>query len=126
MESEYSVKEIAPRSFMIEETRGAFQVWMYLIEGDEKAILIDTGLGNLDVGAIAASLTKKPVEVINTHCHGDHIGGNGDFSKIYLSPKDRKGYLDQIAGNAPGRLVRPVPTETADIRTCVQEAAHIE
>ena len=116
MESEYSVKEIAPRTFMIEETRGAFQVWMYLIEGDEKAILIDTGLGNLDVGAIAASLTKKPVEVINTHCHGDHIGGNGDFSKIYLSPKDRKGYLDQIAGNAPGRLVRPVPTETVDIR----------
>ncbi len=115
MESTYSTRLIAPRTWQIEEKRGEFQVYMYLLEGNDRAVIIDTGLGNLDVGSIAAGLTEKPVSVINTHCHGDHIGGNGDFKKVYLCPKDRQGYLDQIAGNAPGKLPRPITTETTDI-----------
>lgn len=63
---------------------GAGDVWMYLIVGPEKAMLIDTAYGLGDVPGLLDILTGgKPVIVANTHHHCDHAYGNCRFDKVY-------------------------------------------
>ena len=57
---------------------------MYLLEGEEKALLIDTGWGAGNVKAFVERLTKKPLLVINTHFHPDHAGSNGEFTSVMV------------------------------------------
>lgn len=59
--------------------------YMYLLEGEKKALLIDTGYGAGNLRAYAERLTDKPLLVANTHFHPDHAGGNGEFEKVYVS-----------------------------------------
>ncbi len=60
------------------------EVISYLVEGEETAILIDTGIGIGDIKAVVQRLTDLPVTVLNTHTHGDHIGGNHQFDEILV------------------------------------------
>ena len=57
---------------------------MYLLLGEEKALLIDTGWGAGNLRALVEKLTDKPVEVILTHGHLDHSGGNGEWEKVMM------------------------------------------
>lgn len=59
--------------------------YMYLLEGEEKALLLDTGYGAGNLRAFIEKLTNKPVIVANTHFHPDHAGGNGEFEQVYMS-----------------------------------------
>lgn len=59
-----------------------------LFVGTEKALLLDTGTGNVDVRAVAESLTDKPILVALTHEHGDHIGGICQFEEVYAPEKE--------------------------------------
>lgn len=63
-------------------------VYMYLVEGDDRALLIDTGFGRGDLAGLVASLTALPVTVVNTHVHPDHEGGNGQFPRVHLHSAD--------------------------------------
>ena len=58
--------------------------YLFLLEGEEKALLIDTGyaLGNLR--KFVERLTDKPVVVVNTHFHPDHSGGNGEWEEVMV------------------------------------------
>lgn len=53
-----------------------------MICGDERCLLIDTGLGVGDISEIVGRLVHKPVIAAATHIHWDHIGGYGRFSSI--------------------------------------------
>lgn len=80
--------------------------YFYLVEGDEKAVLLDTGLGVGNVREYVETLTSLPLFVILTHGHLDHVGGAVFFDEVYMSDKDlnlskehntfdmRKWYLD--------------------------------
>ncbi len=59
---------------------------MYLLEGEEKALLIDTGWGAGNLREHVEKLTSKPVLVTNTHGHLDHSGGNGEWESVMLLP----------------------------------------
>jgi hydroxyacylglutathione hydrolase len=63
-------------------------VYSYLIIGKEKAILIDTGWGTVDLKKIVLALTSLPLIVVNTHGHIDHIYGNYQFDDIYIRKED--------------------------------------
>lgn len=67
---------------------------MYLLEGTEKALLIDTGWGAGNLRAFAEGLTDKPIIVANTHFHPDHAAGNGEFEAVYMS---RSAELDKAS-----------------------------
>ena len=75
---------------------------MWLVEGRERAVLLDTGLGIARVRPVVEELTRLPVSVVNTHYHFDHVGGNHEFEDTAIHE----------AGAAP--LVEPVPRAVLD------------
>ena len=60
---------------------------MYLIIGTERALLIDTGIGIGNIRSVVETMTHLPYDVVNTHHHYDHVGGNGCFSMVYAHKK---------------------------------------
>lgn len=60
----------------------------YLVQGKEKALLIDTGTGVANIRAYVQSLTSLPILVVNTHGHPDHAGGNFQFDSVFAHPAD--------------------------------------
>lgn len=63
---------------------GAGDVWMYLIDGPKKAMLIDTSFGVGDLKGLVRHLVgNKELIVVNTHAHFDHCYGNAQFDKVY-------------------------------------------
>ena len=62
---------------------------LYLVEGNNKALLIDAGTNIKDLDKIVASITKKPVMLVATHVHPDHTGKSIDvFPEIYINQGD--------------------------------------
>ncbi len=63
---------------------GAGDVWMFLIDGPEKALLIDTSFGVGDLKGLCRALVgDKPLIVVNTHSHFDHCYGNAQFDEVF-------------------------------------------
>ncbi len=60
----------------------------FLIQGREKALLIDalTGVGSLK--AFVRELTDLPVQLVNTHGHVDHCGANFEYGQCWIHPAD--------------------------------------
>lgn len=79
----FEVYQIAPGVSAIYEPHQWQEVISYLIEGDQQALLFDTGNGIADIAKVVAALTDKPVSVLNSHTHYDHVGGNFAFAKVY-------------------------------------------
>lgn len=67
---------------------GLANVYAYLILGKERGLLIDTCYSTTGIKSYVKQVTSLPVDVVNTHGHFDHIGGNAGFNNIYLSSKD--------------------------------------
>ena len=61
---------------------------LYLVEGNDRALLIDAGTVIPDLDKIVAKITTKPVTMILTHAHGDHAGGVGPFPEVFLNAGD--------------------------------------
>lgn len=68
----------------------------YLIVGEKKAALLDSGVGVGNIRELAESITDKSVMVILTHGHIDHIAGSGAFEEIYLNSKDEDLYKQHL------------------------------
>ncbi|MCQ2505764.1 MAG: MBL fold metallo-hydrolase [Lachnospiraceae bacterium] len=66
-------------------------VRFFLLEGEEKAALIDSGVNCPNALDIAQSLTNKPIIPINTHGDGDHTSGTNSFTEICIHPDDYVG-----------------------------------
>lgn len=66
---------------------------MYLVEGKEKAALIDTGSGLGFLRAHIEKLTEKPIIVFLTHGHVDHAMGAGEFETVYMNHVDDYIYI---------------------------------
>lgn len=69
---------------------------MYLVEGSERAALIDTGVGVGNLKALVESLTDKPYIVLLTHGHDDHAMGAPVFDDVYMNPADRELYKEYM------------------------------
>ncbi len=61
---------------------------MYLVEGAERALLIDTGTHPAALDRVVRRFTDKPLDVVLTHAHYDHAGGIRFFDEIHMHPAD--------------------------------------
>ena len=92
---------------------------MYLIEGENKAVLIDTCLGVGHLRNFVESLTDKPVTVLLTHGHVDHALGAPEFDEVYMNPADKEVYekmspLEERIGYIRANLGGKLPEFTED------------
>lgn len=95
--------EIAPRTYEIGEFDCAS---MFLLIGDDRAMLIDTGIGIGDLKGFIRQWTDKPLMVCYTHYHADHTGGAGAFDNAHIHPRDMAFFTDGgvIGLSVEGRL----------------------
>lgn len=82
-DSWFEVYKPAVNVFAIYEPHQSEETIGYLIVGEKRALLFDTGMGISDVKKVTAELTKVPIVVLNSHTHDDHVGGNWEFDTIY-------------------------------------------
>ena len=80
-----------------------FNESLYLVEGKDRAVLIDAGTRITDLDKIVASITDKPVTLLATHVHPDHVGAAGCFPEIYINPADTL-YIDQMMADYSGGI----------------------
>ena len=85
MEKKLYIKELRPGIYLMDE---AHEATGYLVVGEEKACVIDTMNGYNDLSIVVRRLTDKPVIVVNTHGHPDHIFGNIYFDGALIHPDD--------------------------------------
>lgn len=64
---------------------------IYVIEGDDTAAVIDSGLGAADGlrKYIETYITQKPLICLLTHTHPDHVGGAALFDCVYLNSGEK-------------------------------------
>ena len=75
---ELYITDLKPWLHLLDEGHSATG---YVIEGEDKVCVIDTMCGFSDIKSYIRSFTDKPIIVINTHGHGDHILGNVYFDE---------------------------------------------
>ena len=81
----FAIETIAPGVYAIGEPRFHQINWNYLIEGEERALLFDTGPGVRDISVVVAALTSKPLTVLPSHMHFDHTGNLHRFANVALA-----------------------------------------
>lgn len=74
--------EVGEKVIAIAEPYNYQEIISYLIIGDEKALLFDTGMGMDSMSVLVKELTDLPVIVLNSHNHYDHIGSNHEFDTV--------------------------------------------
>lgn len=78
----FEVYEVADGVYALVEPYQYQETISYLITGARRAVLFDTGLGLVRLRPVVEQLTRLPVDVINSHTHYDHVGGNAEFNSI--------------------------------------------
>jgi len=118
-ESWFEIYRIRPGVFAIYEPKQFEEVISYLILGEKRALLFDTGLGVGKISAVVTRLTPLPVTVVNSHTHFDHVGGNAEFKDVWnrdllYTRKNMRGQPNIYSRDAlaPERLCGPLPPGT--------------
>lgn len=75
----------------------------WLVAGRDRAVLVDTGLGIAPIRPVAAGLTDRPLDVVHTHAHFDHVGGDAEFARVAIHPA---GVAELRAGTDPAERAR--------------------
>ena len=80
------IMQLSKDTYRVEDDR----VRYFILEGTEKALMVDSSMNNTNAIDAAKKVTDKPIEIINTHADRDHIAGNCAFDKIYMSPAEEE------------------------------------
>lgn len=117
----FEVYRVAPGVFAIYEPHQSEETISYLIAGEKRALLFDTGMGIGDLRKVTTELVHQlPIVVLNSHTHNDHVGDNWRFPTVYgmdtdFTRKNAQGSrndaqeeitLEQICGTLPKRFDR--------------------
>ncbi len=89
-------EKIADGTYRIIEGRGPSSVYSYLLLGDERAMMIDTGYGNRHLPETISGITQLPVSAVLSHGHFDHIGGAAFFDEVSICADDCETYNQSL------------------------------
>jgi len=81
----FALEEIAEGVTAIGEPRFHQNNWSYLVRGNRRALLFDTGTGVRDMARLVRTLTSLPVTALPSHLHYDHTGGLSGFAEIAMA-----------------------------------------
>jgi glyoxylase-like metal-dependent hydrolase (beta-lactamase superfamily II) len=96
-------------TYALLEPRHYEEVISYLILGRDLAVLFDTGMGIGNIQLEAERLTDRPLVVVNSHSHYDHVGDNHRFSEVWAF--DHDGEVARIQRGLPAvECVRFLPS----------------
>lgn len=84
----FEIYQVTPDTFALIEPKHYEEVISYLILGEQRAVLFDTGMGIGDIRREVEALTSLPVTVVNSHYHNDHVGGNYQFEDVWTFDSD--------------------------------------
>ena len=77
---------------------------IYIVEGNDRALVIDAGTEIKDYDKIIAGITSKPVTLVATHVHPDHTGSAINyFDEIYINAADMVNVASMM-GNYKGEI----------------------
>jgi glyoxylase-like metal-dependent hydrolase (beta-lactamase superfamily II) len=82
----YDVSETVDGGYRIVE---ADRYGQFLVPGDERALLVDAGVGVGDLRELVSTLVDVPVTLVLTHGHWDHIGGAAAFDDVRVHADER-------------------------------------
>ncbi|MBR0137987.1 MAG: NUDIX domain-containing protein [Erysipelotrichaceae bacterium] len=75
---------------------------MYLLKGKERSLLIDTGAKVGELRKLVEELAEGEYDVINTHGHYDHVAGDWQFDRVFISKEDEPVLKDYFASIGRG------------------------
>lgn len=75
----FHVRPVSPGAWLVAEPS---HVNSWLVAGRDRAVLVDTGLGIEPIRPVAEATAGLPADVVNTHHHFDHTGGNAEFDAV--------------------------------------------
>lgn len=77
---------------------------IYVLEGNDSALVIDAGTKIANLDKIIAGFTSKPQILVATHVHPDHTGSAiNDYPEIWINPGDAGSVATQMR-NYPGKV----------------------
>ena len=102
---------------------GLTRIWdvartaMYLVEGADRAVLIDTGVGLKGLKELVDGLTDKPLTILLTHGHVDHAMGAAEFEEVYMNHADDYIYVQHadMGFRRDGLFLCPQKVEEGEI-----------
>ena len=97
MDNWFTIDEIDANTYIISEYRHWEETHCYLLNGNTRSLLIDTGLGISNIYEEVLKLTDKPITAAATHIHWDHIGGHKHFPDFYAHAEE----LEWLNGKFP-------------------------
>lgn len=111
---------------------------IYIVEGEERALLIDAGMKMDDLDKIVASVTDKPVTLVLTHNHADHVGAVKYFDEVWVGDQGGEQTFPGFDGKVNyltnhqvidlgGRTIEVfnAPGHTAESVVFIDEANHV-
>ena len=104
----YEIIKISDRTWRIEDSG----VRIFVLEGNDKALMIDSGMTLPNAAEVAKTLTDLPLELLNTHADRDHISGNAAFESLYMSPLEEPSYR---ASGGTGTVIPVRQGDTIDL-----------
>lgn len=99
----FTVDQLDPRTFAISGWGQSEEVHSYLLIGNRRALLVDTGTGIDNIKKVVDEITVLPIHVLTTHAHWDHTGGHGLFDRIAVHPQDAE-WLEHGLPIAPAEI----------------------
>lgn len=120
MKDWFTIERVDESTYIISEYQHWEETHCYLLIGDDRGLLIDTGLGICNIYEQVQKITDKPITAVATHIHWDHIGGHKYFSDFYAHEAE----LDWLTGHFP-LPIQAVRNMVAD-RCDLTEDSHID
>jgi len=115
----FEVYMVEPDIYVFYEPGQFEEAISYLVLGEDKAALVDTGCGIGDIKQLAEDFTDLPVIVVNTHHHNDHVAQNHLFHEVAIfdDPEARRAAEEGVSHDemmgllAEGSVWKPLPED---------------